>query len=150
MDCEESQQQNKREVWVIRDGKSHIAHNIRQTDKNTISYIGYITLEPSVYMVYGGREQALEALQQINEQNMKYGFDLEFHIEKADWNELIEESIEFRKTKKKNMILIEKILENNTMRLLKKHKRHVDVASMILPILKCLMIGVFLTFDKIA
>jgi hypothetical protein len=150
MDCEEDQQLNKREVWVIKDGESHIAHNIRQTDKNTVTYIGYITLEPSVYLVYGGREQSLKALQRLNEQKIKYGFDVEFHVEKADWNELIQENLEFRKTKKENMILIEKTLESNTMRLLKKHKKHVDVASIILPILKCLMIGVFLTFDKIA
>jgi hypothetical protein len=150
MDSEEDQQLNKREVWLIRDRKNHIASNIHQTDKNTVTYIGYITLEPSVYLVHGGKEHALKALQRLNELNMKYGFDLEFHIEKADWNELVKENREFRKTKKKNMILIEKTLETNTLRLLKKHKKHIDVASTVLPILKCLMIGIFLTFDKIA
>lgn len=113
-------------VWVIKDGIEHFAYenSIHKTDKDTVGYISYHAFG-DVYMGYMTKERCLYVLEQLNQAKMKWGFDVEFHVEQVDRNELREQRATF---KGDNMILMEKKIEVTTLKPRKKHKNIDDIA----------------------
>lgn len=98
--------------FVIKDNnQGNLVSSIRKIEKDVAAYISYKVLEFGVYMMHSTIESALKKLDQLNQSKAQYGFDVEFHIEEVEHNQLIKDSLEFRKTKKDNMVLVEKKVE---------------------------------------
>lgn len=59
-------------------------------------------------MMYVTEDRASQVLDQLNQAKALYGFNLEFHIEEAEYQELITQSLAFTG---ENMVLVEKRVE---------------------------------------
>lgn len=107
-DCDDNK------VWVIKDDKNKITdeYSICKTDENMVAYISYHTFGQGC-RAYNHHEKALEGLCKLDKAKINYGFDINFHSELVNWDDLIEEHIKFRQTKKNNIILIEKQIKSN-------------------------------------
>lgn len=97
-----------KKCFVIKNSQGNFVSSIRKIEKNVVALVSYKSLENGVYMTYKTEERASQVLDKLNQSKAQYGFDVEFHIEEVEHNQLIKDSLEFRKTKKDNMVLVEK------------------------------------------
>jgi len=101
---------NDRSVWVIKDQEGCFAHkgSIFKVEKIKWAYMGFRTFSEDA-RGYVTKVQAKKALADLNNKKILSEFEeLSFHLEECNLSKIIHQYIKFKKTKKNNVVLIEK------------------------------------------